>query len=141
MSQIIWINGKKYKCPNEIIENSHKHHTPGKWSTMWFYKNKQKTKIHPEQVKEDLVITSKNEYQLGIFYKMSAVSRADDCFDYYFRLKENVPINIVKINKKYKSDTKNYTNKNRSRKRFECPKIDITKYERTKDGSFVVVFE
>jgi|TARA_E500000318_G_C3535674_1_gene202451 hypothetical protein len=141
MSQTIWINGKKYICPNEVIEHSHKHHTPGKWTTMWFYKNKQRTKISPEEVKEDLVITSKNEYQIGIFYKMSAVSKADDCFDYYFRLKEGVAHNIIKVNKKYKSDTKNYNNKNRNRKKVECPKIDISQYERTKDGKFIVVFE
>ena len=96
---------------------------------------------HKKEVKEDLVITSKNEYQIGIFYKMSAVSKADDCFDYYFRLKEGVAHNIIKVNKKYKSDTKNYNNKNRNRKKVECPKIDISQYERTKDGKFIVVFE
>jgi len=96
----LFIDGKKYIVPNEIIKNSHKHHQPDKWSVLWFYKNNRKVAVYPDQIQED-IITSKNEYQRDIFYKMCFVSAGDDCFDYYFKLKDTVPKNIVKKNKRF----------------------------------------
>ena len=76
----VWIDGKRYIVPNEIIKNSHKHHEPQKWVAMWFYKKNKKKIVFPNQICDD-IITSKSEYQKDMFYKMSFVSASDDSFD------------------------------------------------------------
>ena len=139
MNKYIYIDGVRYSVPNEIIKKSHKHHKPRKWVNLWFYKNRNKTKIDKKNIKDDLIITSKCEYQKDILYKMSAVSKADDCFDYYFTLKDNVPKNIVKKNNKYK-DYKKSVKKNDKRKTTwrNLPKTQPERDPAT--GRFIVRF-
>ncbi len=133
----VWLDGKKYEVPNEIIKNSHKHHEPNKWVAMWFYKKNKKQLVCPDEISSD-IITSKSEYQRDIFYKMSFVSAADDCFDYFFKLKPNVPKNIVKKNSKWGSGKKVKTRtKKGQNKHFQKVK---TKYP-IKNGKFVLSFK
>ena len=137
MTTEIMINGKKYEVPHEIIENSHKHHEPKKWVAMWFYKKNKKELVFPHEISSD-IITSKSEYQRDIFYKMSFVSASDDCFDYFFKLKDNVPKNIVKKNSKFGSgkNVKHRTKKQHKSKEFKR----LTKKYPMKNGKFVVKF-
>ena len=134
MTTEIYLDGKKYILPHEIVKTTHKHHEPEKWVCMWFYKeNHNKTAVFPDEIKSD-IITSKSEYQRGIFYKMSFVSANDDCFDYFFKLKEGVPKNIVKKNSKYK----------KSRDKQKKPKHTIQSIKEKYpivNGKFVVKFE
>ena len=69
---------------------------------MWFYKTRRKTQVLPNEVQDDFIITSKLEYQKNTFYKLTQLSLEDDSFDYYYRLKDEVPSNIVKKNSRYK---------------------------------------
>ena len=54
MTTKIWLDGKEYIVPNEIIKNSHVHHQPKKWVALWFYKNNQKELIFPDDISEDI---------------------------------------------------------------------------------------
>tara|TARA_R110002020_G_scaffold91024_6_gene221334 strand:+ start:10261 stop:10662 length:402 start_codon:yes stop_codon:yes gene_type:complete len=129
-NQIIEIDGKTYILPEEVIEKNHKHRNKKKWVSMWFYKNRKKTRVFKKDVKDDLIITSKLEYQKGIFYKMSQLSAEDDCFDYFYKLKEQIPKNIVKKNQRYKI----------SHHKKNAWKNNTPEYEMDKDGKFVVSF-
>jgi len=138
-TKTIWIDGKSYQVPNEIIKNSHKHHQPKKWVAMWFYVKNKKSLVFPNEIVDD-IITSKSEYQKDIFYKMSFVSASDNAFDYYFKLKDNVPKNIVKKNSKFgtgknpKKRTGKKHNKNNQKKKDIMNKYPI------KNGKFVLNF-
>jgi len=107
MEDSIIINKVKYLIPNDVKISNRKHRNTKGWCNMFFYKNRKKEPVPKYCVKDDLVITSKLEYQKNIFYKMSALSKADDTFDFYYRLKDDAPKNIVKRNlrkkKKFKS--------------------------------------
>jgi hypothetical protein len=138
MTTELMINGKKYIVPHEVIENSHKHHEPNKWVALWFYKDAKKELVLPNEISSD-IITSKSEYQKDIFYKMSFVSAADDCFDYYFKLKDKVPKNIVKKNSKFSN--KKVKKRTRRKKHSNSFKFVKKKYPKSKDGKFVVSFE
>ena len=95
---------------------------------MWFYKNRKKTRVFKKDVKDDLIITSKLEYQKGIFYKMSQLSAEDDCFDYFYKLKEDGLNNIVKKNQRYKI------------RQSKAWKNNTPEYEVDDDGNFIVSF-
>ena len=128
----IQIEGKKYILPQEVLDKDHIHRNKKRWISMWFYKNRKKTRVYKKDVKDDLIITSKLEYQKGIFYKMSQLSAEDDCFDYFYRLKEDCPKNIVKKNQRYKFNYK--------KKQNNTWKKNVPDYTIDKDGKFVVSF-
>lgn len=130
---IITIEGKKYILPKEVKEREHTHRKKKGWISMWFYKNRKKTRVYKKDVKDDLIITSKLEYQKGIFYKMSQLSAEDDCFDYYYKLKDDVPKNIVRKNARYKNPFAKNRN-NWKNVKFE------NNYEQAEDGKFIVRF-
>tara|TARA_R110000765_G_scaffold247408_4_gene349345 strand:+ start:380 stop:793 length:414 start_codon:yes stop_codon:yes gene_type:complete len=129
-NQVIEIDGKTYLLPMEVLDKNHIHRKKKKWVSMWFYKNRKKTRVYKTETKDDLIITSKLEYQKGIFYKMSQLSAEDNCFDYFYKLKEGVPKNIVKKNQRYK--VKKYNNKAWRNIPHKAPEI--------KDGKFIVYF-
>lgn len=133
MTEKVTINDETYILPNNILTKKHKHRESEKWVSMWFYKDRQKTKVKKTEVKEDLIITSKLEYQKGIFYKLSQLSAEDDCFDYYYKLKEDIPTNVVKKNRRYKKGL----NKNPKQTWKNQPPL----YVRDKDGMFIVSFD
>lgn len=129
-TKIIAIDGKNYVLPEEVVEKNHIHRKKNRWVSMWFYKNRKKTRVYKKQVKEDLIITSKLEYQKGIFYKMSQLSAEDDCFDYFYKLKDDVPKNIVKKNQRYKL----------SYKKRNAWKNNTPDYNIDENGKYVVSF-
>jgi len=130
----MYINGKEFLIPDKIlqIKKKQKHRVKQQWCNLYFFKKRMKKKVDPINVKEDLVITSALQYQRNTFYKMSAISREDDTFDYYYKLKEDAPIDIVKKKnrpaKKVNSNWRNY-------------KKPLNEYERSNDGKFVVRFD
>lgn len=129
----IKICGKEYYIPCEINTEKHKHREKDKWTTLYFYKDRKKTSVKKNQIKNDLVITSALEYQKDIFYKMSQLSAEDDCFDYFFRLKENIPSEIIKKNSRYKINK-------RPSNAWKHIKRDPNSYEKSDDGKFIVRF-
>tara|TARA_R110002012_G_scaffold317421_1_gene533728 strand:+ start:1240 stop:1644 length:405 start_codon:yes stop_codon:yes gene_type:complete len=131
-TQTIKIDGKSYILPQEVIDKNHIHRKKKNWVSMFFYKNRKKTRVWKKDCKDDLIITSKLEYQKGIFYKMSQLSAEDDCFDYFYKLKDNVPKNIVKKNQRYKMHKK--YNKN------DWKNVPPT-YNQDEDGKFIVRFD
>tara|TARA_R110000824_G_scaffold39375_1_gene119177 strand:+ start:546 stop:956 length:411 start_codon:yes stop_codon:yes gene_type:complete len=128
------INGTEYVIPKDILERKmkHKHRKKDKWCNLYFFKNRTKTPVREEDVKDDLVITSALQYQRNTFYKMSAISAEDDTFDYFYKLKTTAPKNIVK--KKSRFGVKK---RNNSWKHYKKP---LTDYEISSDGKFVVRF-
>jgi hypothetical protein len=127
----IEIDGKSYLLPEDVITKTHKHRKKDKWVSMWFYKDHKKNRVFNKEIKDDFIITSKLEYQKGIFYKMSQLSAEDNCFDYFYKLKPDVSKNIVKKNQRYKL----------SKYKKNAWKDHEPAYEKAEDGSFIVSFE
>ena len=98
----IIINKVKYIIPSQIKLSKRQHRQKKGWINLYFFKQRQKKKVNKNCVQDDLIITSKLEYQKGIFYKMSALSKSDDTFDFYYKLKDTAPKNVVKKNLKNK---------------------------------------
>tara|TARA_R110000803_G_scaffold101544_4_gene169480 strand:- start:267 stop:671 length:405 start_codon:yes stop_codon:yes gene_type:complete len=128
--ETIEIGGNSFLLPDDVITKTHKHRKKDKWVSMWFYKDHKKNRVFKKDIKDDFIITSKLEYQKGIFYKMSQLSAEDDCFDYYYKLKDGVSKNIVKKNQRYK-----VCNAKRNAWKDQKPSP-----ERTEEGSYVVSF-
>ena len=107
------INGTEYVIPKDILERKmkHKHRKKDKWCNLYFFKNRTKTPVREEDVKDDL---------------------EDDTFDYFYKLKTTAPKNIVK--KKSRFGVKK---RNNSWKHYKKP---LTDYEISSDGKFVVRF-
>lgn len=138
MDTIKEINGENYKIPASLKCNPHKHRDKNNWVALWFYKNRKKTEVLPDQVKVDKVITSKLEYQKDIFYKMSQMSEEDEYFDYYFRLKDKIrDKNLVKKNNRYKKGhpANKFGKKNKWKEYKGLP------HERDENGKFIVRFQ
>jgi len=129
-TESIVINKVKYLIPNEIKQSKRKHRQNKGWINLYFFKKRQKKKVEKKWVQDDLIITSKLEYQKGIFYKMSSLSKSDDTFDFYYKLKDTAPKNIVK---------KNLRNRKKCLKEKQS-QIDRKDYEWTNDGKVVVRF-
>ena len=97
----------------------HKHRDLSQWSKIYFYKDRQKTIVPPDTIKVDHEITSSLEYQHNIFYKLSHLSDNDATFDYYYKLKSDVPSILFKPNNRYRvphnkqGGGKNFTGKPR----------------------------
>ena len=138
MEKTIRINGIQYLIPKNIFDKKSKqeHRKKQKWCNLYFFKNrKKKTIIDPDQVKDDLVITSALQYQRDTFYKMSSISQEDDTFDYYYKLKPNANTDIVKHKSRSKKPLK------KSKPRWQDYKKPLSEYERSDDGFFIVRFD
>ena len=96
------INEEVYIIPEGLNLNPHKHRDAKNWVALWFYKGRHKSMVLADQLESDKIITSKLEYQKNIFYKMSSMSNEDEYFDYFFKLKDGSPNNLVKKNNRYK---------------------------------------
>lgn len=128
------INKEKYLIPRDLNINPHKHRKKKNWVSLWFYKQRRKTSVLPNQISTDRVITSKLEYQKDIFYKMSSMSREDSYFDYYFKLKDNTPKDLVKKNNRYKKS-------NPHKKIIKVNEYQSKPYKRDASGKFIVTFK
>jgi hypothetical protein len=130
------INGENYLIPPNIKLDLHKHRNEKNWVSLWFFKNRKKTKIDPSSIKCDKIITSKLEYQSNIFYKMSQMSDEDMHFNYYFRIKDDLKKkNIIKKNSRYKKGHPTYKNK-RIKDEYKSPPLQMDK-----DGKYIVTFQ
>ena len=126
------INEEVYIIPEGLNLNPHKHRDAKNWVALWFYKGRHKSMVLADQLESDKIITSKLEYQKNIFYKMSSMSNEDEYFDYFFKLKDGSPNNLVKKNNRYK--------KTNPRKKKKYNDYQAKPYKRDKDGKFIVTF-
>ena len=100
----------KIYCPANIITKySHKHKIPSDWIRFYYYKDKQRQEASMDDIAFDYEVSSTLNYKKNVFYKMTTMSNTDAFFDYYFKLKNDLPkIVVKKSNRKGKSDrTKN----------------------------------
>jgi len=135
-------NGKLIYIPNELFHTKRKHRKRDKWVRLWFFKDRRKTQIPKKQVSSDLEITSKLEYQIGTFYKISQLSSDDYYFDYYYKLKEGLPPDIFKKNNRFKTPLSDATRKNRVPRGCKYIGKPLEKtYEIDENGKYVVRFE
>lgn len=137
IKHIMTINDVKYYIPDGIMEKAHKHRQPDEWATLWFYKNRKRTLINNEKITTDKEITSKLEYNINTFYKMTTLSADDDHFDYYYRLKPTTKVgNILKKNNRYKR-----RGNSNLKKHFKGTPYGSDKPRKwTKDGKIIVTF-
>ena len=126
------INGELYLITEGLKINPHKHRDVNNWVSLWFYKGRKKQLVEPDAIQLDKIITSKLDYQKNIFYKMSSMSKEDEHFDYYFKLKENTPKNLVKKNNRYK--------KLNPKKKVKYEEYKSPPYKKDKDGRYIVTF-
>ena len=122
-----------------LVASRHKHRAPGNWSKFYFYRNRSKTVVLPENIKCDFEVTSSLEYQQDIFYKLSHLSDNDSTFDYYYKLKTDIPNILFKQNNRYK--TPQATNKRTNKPRTSHWKNNPTQvFNVNKDGKIEVTF-
>jgi hypothetical protein len=107
-----------------IVNKYHHHHSSKEPHTRFYYfVNRQKTYVPPENVSYDKEVSSTLCYKKNCFYKMSHLSKVDAYFDYYFMLKPDCPKTIVK--------RKNVSTK---------AKMPIAGYQK-RNGKFVLSFD
>ena len=135
------LENKNYMyVPDEYLDASrHKHRKPGNWSKFYFYKNLEKTQVSPKDIKCDYEVTSSLEYQQDIFYKLSHLSDNDSTFDYFYKLKTDIPNIMFKQNNRYKTpqSSKKRTNKARTAHWKNNP---TQVFNVNKDGKIEVTF-
>jgi len=125
----------KVFCPKEVVAKyNHKHQNQAKnaWTRFYYYKDKKRHAVGKENLDYDYEVSSTLAYNKNVFYKMTTMSNQDTFFDYYFKLKNDLPkIVVKKSNRKGKSDrTKNVKEKIKK----------ITEYELSDDGKFICRF-
>ena len=135
------LENKNYMyVPDEYLDAArHKHRKPGNWSKFYFYKNRSKTAVSPDDIKCDYEVTSSLEYQQDIFYKLSHLSDSDCTFDYFYKLKTDIPNIMFKQNNRYKTpqSSKKRTNKARTAHWKNNP---TQVFNVNKDGKIEVTF-
>ena len=100
----------KVYCPTSVIQKyNHKHQNQKNWTRFYYYKDKKRHAVGKDNIAYDYEVSSTLSYNKNVFYKMTTMSNQDGFFDYYFKLKNNLPkIVVKKSNRKNKSDrTKN----------------------------------
>jgi len=132
---ILTLNDLKVFCPPEIVAKyNHKHNNPNDWSRFYYYRDKKKTLVGKQNIEYDYEVSSTLAYNQNIFYKMTALSCDDLHFDYYFKLKNDLPKCIVKKSNRYNKKSKNETATSYTR-------IERNKIETSKDGKFILRFD
>ena len=87
----------KVHCPKYIVQKyKHKHAEDTNWTRFYYYKNKKKIEVTPINIEMDYEVTSTLAYNKSVFYKMTTMSNSDTFFDYYFKLKPNLPKIVIK---------------------------------------------
>jgi len=123
----------KVFCPKEVVAKyNHKHQNQKNWTRFYYYKDKKRHIVGKDNLEYDYEVSSTLAYNKNVFYKMTTMSNQDTFFDYYFKLKNDLPkIVVKKSNRKGKSDrTKNVNEKIKK-------EID---YEMSSDGKFICRF-
>ena len=127
------LNNLKIFCPPNIVTKySHKQQAPKDWTRFYYDKNKKRHLVKPENIDYDYEVSSTLNYNKYVFYKMTTMSNQDGYFNYYFKLKDNLPnVVIKKSNRHNKSEkTKSFVNN-----------MKVSDYETDKNGKFIVRFD
>ena len=130
----------KLFIPENIRERKHRADS-SEWVKTYYYKDRKRTEVEEEKIlslenEYDLLCTSLKVYQRNVFYKLSQLSKKDPMFDYYCKLKNDVPDEVLKKYHKF-DPCKNIGTKNKNptfKKDFERPV-----YEKSKCGKYFVV--
>jgi hypothetical protein len=121
----------KVYCPKYIIQKyNHKHAAGDNWTRFYYYKRKKRYAVPPCNVDFDYEVSSTLAYNKSVFYKMSTMSNSDTFFDYYFKLKPELPKIVIKSSNR---KTKNQLNK------ICFPAADNHQF--SSDGKILVKFE
>jgi len=100
-SDIELLNNLKIYCSPEIVAKyKHKQKKPQEWTRFYYYKQK-RYKIPNENIQYDYEVSSTLNYNKNVFYKMTAMSNNDGYFDYYYKLKDELPNVVVKKSNRY----------------------------------------
>jgi len=122
----------KVYCPPEIVAKyNHKHNNPKNWSRFYYYRNKKKTLVPNNNIEYDYEVSSTLAYNKNVFYKMTTMSHDDNFFDYYFKLKPDLPKCVIKKSNRF----------NKVQKRMTIKKFDINDFDRSDDGKFILRFD
>jgi hypothetical protein len=111
---------------NEYHKRGHRGHGAG--TRFYYYRNRHKIFINPENISYDKEVSSTLHYKKNAFYKMSHLCNEDPFFDFYFTLKSDTPKSVIKRNER-----KGYAVRSPVPPRNGC-------FER-KHGKFVVKFQ
>lgn len=134
-------NLKVYCPPGIITKYSHKHKLPEEWVRFYYYKDKVKTAVKPENLGYDYEVSSTLNYRKDVFYKMTTMSQTDEYFDYYFKLKPDLPQTIVKqCNKKENGNPRKHTLKKRGKLIYDWKNPPKKPHEMDEDGKFIIHF-
>jgi len=118
-------------CPKYIIQKyNHKHAAGDNWTRFYYYKRKKRYAVPPENIDFDYEVSSTLAYNKNTFYKMTTMSNSDTFFDYYFKLKSELPKIVIKSSNR---KSKNQLNK------ISFPQSDL--HELTSTGQVIVKFE
>lgn len=111
-------------CPKEIIQKyKHKHMKANEWTRFYYYKNKRRIIVGTENIEYDYEVSSTLAYNKNVFYKMTTMSSSDTFFDYYFKLKPELPKVVIKYsNRKNERQAKNAWKNPPKPPRHICPK-------------------
>tara|TARA_R100001369_G_scaffold90844_2_gene130572 strand:+ start:247 stop:645 length:399 start_codon:yes stop_codon:yes gene_type:complete len=119
----------KVFCPKHIIAKyKHKHSSDTDWTRFYYYKDKKRIGVEKENLDYDYEVSSTLAYNKNVFYKMTTMSNSDTFFDYYFKLKPELPQIVVK--------SSNRKSQRQKQLDIEAPPTR----ELNKDGKFVVRF-
>lgn len=123
----------KIFCPPEIVAKySHKQNNPKEWTRFYYYKNKRRFIIPKDNIQYDYEVSSTLNYNKNVFYKMTSMSSSDGYFDYFFKLKDNLPNIVVK---KSNRDGKSQRSTTIATKKYEPPETC------PETGKFIVRFD
>ncbi len=118
-------------CPKHIIQKyKHKHSKEKEWTRFYYYKNKKRVEIMPNNVEYDYEVCSTLAYNKNVFYKMTTMSNSDTFFDYYFKLKPKLPKVVIKSSNRKSERTKKHWKDPPKPPRKICPET----------GKFIVTF-
>jgi len=87
----------------------HKHTDPDSWCRFYYYKNRKPFAVPNSNIRYDAEVTSTNTLHKFTFYKMLHLSNSDLFYDFYYKLKEDIPSDIIlkKIKNKVGFPSKN----------------------------------
>tara|TARA_Y100001963_G_scaffold157069_1_gene252259 strand:+ start:1694 stop:2119 length:426 start_codon:yes stop_codon:yes gene_type:complete len=138
----IKLNKESYHVPDNLkTAVKSKHRNPKNWTKFYWYRDRTRTEVKADKVKEDKVITSRLDYCKNTFYKISAMSSQDEYFDYYFKLKDNVDKVVVKKNNRYKDPEFNPNNPLKKKRIDWRDNSYPSKYDYSDDGKIIVRFD
>lgn len=127
------LDNLKIYCPPEIVAKySHKQNNPKEWTRFYYYKQKRRYIIPKENIQYDYEVSSTLNYNKNVFYKMTSMSSSDGYFDYYFKLKDNLPNVVVK---KSNREGRSQRSKNITKSKYTPPETC------PETGKFIVRFD